>query len=69
MSLELIGFIIDTLGKILVAFTAIRVHGRFWKEHKIDAKVFREMRTEQVLGMLGIAMIVIGFILELPGKM
>jgi len=68
MNLEVIGFTLDVVGKIMIAFTALMVHHRFRKEHKVDEFVFRVMRREQVIGMVGIILIVIGFILQLPSK-
>lgn len=68
MNIELIGFILDTVGKIMVSYTAVRVHYRFWREHKIDESVFVEMKKEQRLGIVGIALIIIGFLMELPSK-
>lgn len=65
---EFIGYTIDTLGKILVAYTAIRVHHRVWQEHKIDRRVFKEMKLEQLLGVLGIAMIIAGYLIQIPYK-
>jgi len=67
MSMELIGFALDGIGKILVSYTAIAVHFRVWKEHKIDEVVFHEMRKEQYIGIIGIICIIVGLILELPG--
>ncbi|MDA2936397.1 hypothetical protein MYX06_04235 [Patescibacteria group bacterium AH-259-L05] len=69
MNLELIGYIFDVAGKIMVAFTAIMVHHRFWKEHKIDEFVFKTMRKEQIIGIIGIIFILIGFFLQLPTKL
>ena len=69
MNLEFIGFILDTGGKVLIAFTAIMVHHRFRKEHKIDEKVFLETKHEQVIGVIGIILIIIGFLLQAPFKM
>lgn len=68
MSAEFIGFTLDVIGKIMVAFTAIAVHRRVWKEHRIDGRVFREMRKEQVIGVLGIALIIAGYLLQIPAK-
>lgn len=68
MNLGLIGFSLDILGKILVAYTAIKVHYRFRKEHQVDEKVFAVMKKEQYLGILGIILMIIGFLLQLPGK-
>lgn len=64
----LLGFILDVIGKIMVAYAAIRVHRRFWKEHKVDEFVFKAMKREQVIGIAGVIFIVIGFLLQLPGK-
>ena len=69
MNIEFIGFTLDVLGKILVAFTAIMVHHRFRKEHKVDERIFKAMRREQVLGIIGIGSIMLGFILQIPGKL
>lgn len=66
--MELLGFILDVIGKIMVAFTAIMVHSRFQKEHKVDEFVFKEMRREKIIGVAGIFLIIIGFFLQLPGK-
>jgi hypothetical protein len=54
----------DLLGTILIAFTAIRVHHRVLNEHTIDEAVFRSMKREQKLGVIGVLLIVTGFILE-----
>ena len=67
--MELLGFICDVVGKVMVAFTAIMVHHRFRKEHKIDERVFKSMRREQFIGIIGIALIVFGFFLQLPSKL
>ena len=69
MNFTLIGSIFDVVGKVMVAFTAIAVHHRLRKEHKIDEFVFKAMKLEQIIGLLGIAFIIIGFFLQLPGKL
>ena len=68
MNFELLGHIIQTLGEVLIGFTAVAVHYRFWKEHKIDEAIFKEMKKEQTLGIIGIILIIIGFLLQIPGK-
>lgn len=45
MNLELLGFTLDVIGKVMVAYTAIAVHRRVWKEHKIDKAVFSAMKN------------------------
>jgi len=67
--MELLGFTLDVIGKVMVAFTAIMVHHRFRKEHKVDERVFRSMRREQIAGVIGIALIIVGFVLQLPFKL
>ena len=52
----------------MAAFTAVMVHHRFRKEHKIDERVFRVMKREQVLGVIGITLIVLGYLLQVPFK-
>jgi len=69
MNIEFVGFTLDVVGKVMVAFTAIMVHYRFRKEHKIDEKVFRSMRREQLLGIIGIFFIILGFLLQVPSKL
>lgn len=69
MELEVIGLSLDIIGTVLIAYPAIAVHSRFWKEHKVDEKVFKEMRKEQILGMIGIVTVMIGFTLQLYSKL
>lgn len=69
MSLEFIGFTLDVVGTIMIAYTAIKVHYRFRQEHTIDEKVFTSMKNEQVIGVLGIALIVVGYLLQIPSKL
>jgi rRNA processing protein Gar1 len=66
--MDVIGFTLDVLGKVMVAFTAIMVHHRFRKEHKVDERVFRSMRREQVIAIIGMTLIVAGYFLQLPSK-
>lgn len=62
----LIGETLDVVGKIMIAFTVLMVHHRFRKEHKVDERVFKAMRREQIIGLFGIAFIIIGYFLRLP---
>jgi len=61
-----IGFTLTTLGEILIAITVLSVHGRVAKEHKIDSKVFLEIKKEKTIGVVGILLLILGFILQLP---
>jgi len=65
----LIGFTIDVIGKILIAYTALAVHTRFRHEHKVDEAVFKTMRNEYIWAILGIVLIIIGYFFQLPYKL
>lgn len=67
--MEVFGFTLDLIGKILIAFTAIKVHHRVMKEHRIDKQVFKEMKLEQIVGIIGIVLIIAGYLLQLPNKL
>lgn len=58
-----IGLTLDTLGKVLLGIIVLMVHWHILKEHKIDADVLRTMKREQILGILGILLIIGGSIL------
>lgn len=60
-----VGLTIDTLGKIMLGITVLKVHRHVLKEHKIDTEVLGAMRGEQTLGALGILFIIAGYILQL----
>ncbi|PIR58879.1 MAG: hypothetical protein COU69_03070 [Candidatus Pacebacteria bacterium CG10_big_fil_rev_8_21_14_0_10_56_10] len=62
--LELVGAASQTIGEITVAYTALSVHYRVRHEHKINSSVFREMRREHVLGMVGVVLLLAGFMLD-----
>ena len=63
--MEVVGNTIKTLGELMIAYTVIMVHQRVWKEHKMDKAVFNEMRKERKVGIVGMILIIIGFLLEL----
>lgn len=64
-----LGYTLDVIGKILVAFTAVAVHQRVRKEQKIDKRVFLEMKREQNVAIVGIFFIAIGYALQIPEKL
>jgi len=53
------------LGHLLIAYTVIMVHYRFRKEHKVDMKVFREMRREQIIGVTGVIFLLAGYFVKI----
>lgn len=66
--MELLGHTLDVIGKLLVAFTTVQTHYRFWKEHKIDNDVFESMKKERLYAFIGIGLIILGYLIELPYK-
>lgn len=54
----------QTLGELFIAYTVLSVHKRILKEHQIDKKVIKTIKFEQSLGVLGIILIVLGFITQ-----
>ena len=58
--LEIIGIVLEIVGELLVAYAALRVNHRIMHEHKIDAKVIRVMKIEQILGIFGCFLMVSG---------
>jgi len=69
MLIALIGFTLDVIGKILVSYTVIVVHYRFWKEHKVNEEVFATMQRERTMAILGVILIIIGYLLQIPSKL
>jgi|ETN02SMinimDraft_4_1059925.scaffolds.fasta_scaffold208187_2 hypothetical protein len=65
VNLQFWAITLDVVGKLMVAYTALLVHMRVRKEHKIDKKVFMAMRREHTIGLLGIGLIIIAYLLEL----
>lgn len=66
--INIIGFTLDVIGKIIIGYTAIAVHMRFRHEHKVDEAVFKTMRKEHNWAILGIILIIIGYLMQLPSK-
>lgn len=63
--MELLGFTFTFLGELLIGYTAIAVHYRFRKEHKIDEQVFAIMKKEHTFGILGILLLFVGYLVQL----
>ncbi len=66
--LELVGDAIIVTGEILIAYTVITVHSRVRKEHALDKAVYREIKREHILAVLGIVMLVTGFLIRSYAK-
>ena len=63
--MELLSNSLETAGTLMIAWAALRVHHRVLNEHKITKKVFRTMRLEQWLGILGMLLVAAGYALHL----
>lgn len=68
MSIEVVGFTSDVIGKILIAVSVLLVHRRLLKERKIDKITLKEIRKESYLTVAGIILIILGYFLQLPSK-
>jgi len=55
----------EVTGSVMIGVAAMRVHHRVLYEHKIDKQVFNIMRVEQKLGVIGIVLLILGYLLQL----
>ncbi len=67
MNLFIIGTTFDVVGKILIGIAVLLVHNHVIKEHKIDKEVLKHMRHEQLVGVIGILLIIIGYVFHIIG--
>lgn len=65
LSFYVITITLDTLGKVMVAFTVLRVHHRVLIEQKLDRSVFLELRHEQMIGIFGVLFILVAYGMKL----
>jgi len=63
--MENLSITLETVGTLLIAWAALRVHHRMLNEHKVSSRVFRIMRIEQRLGMVGMVFVFAGYLLNL----
>lgn len=69
MVIEIIGFTLDVIGKVLLGVSVYLVHSRVVREGKIDRAVLTEMKKEKTIALMGIILIIIGYVMQLPGKL
>ena len=65
MNLLLWGLTIGTIGKLVLGIAVLRVHVHILREHKIDDVVLKSLKKEQYVTAIGLALIVLGFALEI----
>lgn len=64
MSLLFWALTIGVIGKVLLAVGVLMAHTEIAHEHRIDAKVIQVIKVERVITIVGIALILIGYFLE-----
>lgn len=67
--MDLFGHSLEVAGELMIAYTVIRVHHRVTKEHKIDKAVLVVMNRERTVGITGILLILVGYLLQVPSKL
>jgi len=60
----ILGLTIKTIGEVIIGISIIRVHNRIMQEHKLDRKVYRSIRNEKFWGLIGVILIIAGYLLE-----
>jgi len=63
--METLSSSLDVIGTIMIAYAALSVHDRVRKDKKIDESVFRTMKWERSIGIMGIMLIVLGYLIGL----
>lgn len=65
MNLLLWGITLGTVGKLILGMAVLRVHAYILREHKIDDVVLSALRHERYVTLIGILLIIIGYIFEI----
>lgn len=63
-SFSILGLTLDTAGTLCIAVTALLVHMKVSHEKRIDREVISEIRWEMKLGVLGVILIIAGYVLQ-----
>lgn len=65
MNLLLWGLTLGTIGKLVLGMAVLRVHIWILREHKIDGIVLKSIKREQLVTLIGLSLIAIGYLLEI----
>ena len=65
MNFLLWGITLGTVGKLVLGYAVLRVHVYILREHRIDNVVLKAIKREQFVTLLGLSLIVIGYLLEI----
>lgn len=59
------GLTMGLLGKILLVIGVLLAHGKIAHEHKIDRAVIQSFHKEKIITLIGLFLIIIGYLLEI----
>lgn len=59
------GITLATMGKVLLGITVMMVHAKMVAENGIDGVVLKEIRREKNVAILGVLLIIVGYLLEI----
>jgi len=59
------GITLGTIGKLVLGIAVLRVHVYIIREHKIDNVVLQALKREQLVTLFGLALIIIGYAIEM----
>lgn len=63
LSISFIGFTLDVVGKLLIAYVTLRIHIKHFRTHHVEKS---DLRLDIVLSTIGISMISVGYFMRLP---
>lgn len=65
MNIQIVGLTLEFVGSVFIAFTALMIHHRILHEHGVDKVVLTTMKSEQKVGILGVLLLLAGFIFQI----
>tara|TARA_B100000745_G_C20143139_1_gene392043 strand:- start:1818 stop:2093 length:276 start_codon:yes stop_codon:yes gene_type:complete len=65
MSILFWGLTTSVVGKVMLVVGVLKAHGEIAHEHRIDARVLKTFKIERWLTIIGLALIVIGYGMEI----
>lgn len=60
-----LGLTLQTVGTLFIGFSALAVHHRVSTQTVIDTSVTKAMGIERKIGIVGLALILIGYLLQI----
>jgi len=61
------GLLLTFIGELVLALSLYFVHGKILQEKKLDKKVFMELYKEEILMLIAVILLILGFILQTFG--